>query len=166
VVTWCAPLFADRADAARRLNRKAPGLAWLGLPGRISRTVCEQLCTQQPQLAQWLYVSLYPRLPVVLSRQLAEHTWSSYAAAMNEIVLDGASTRRALRRLRHGGVPVVHAVAARDLLAPADAVGALGTDVRALTVLTHPGGDHLLPLADPQWCVQVLVDVLRNGAGG
>jgi pimeloyl-ACP methyl ester carboxylesterase len=95
VVTWCAPLFADRADAAHR-----------------------------------------------------------------------AGTRRALRRLRRGGVPVVHAVAARDVLAPPDAVAALGTDARALTVLTYPAGDHLLPLADPQWCLQVLVDVLRNGAGG
>lgn len=164
VVTWCAPLFANRADAARRLNRKTPGLAWLGLPGSVSRTVCEQLCTRRPWLTQWLYALLYPRVPVVLSRQLTEHTWSSYAPAMTEIVLDQGSTRTALRRLGSVGVPVVHAVAARDVLAPPDAVRVLGQDATALTVLTHPAGDHLLPLADPEWCVQVLADVLRDAA--
>lgn len=165
VVTWCAPLFADRADAARRLNRKAPGLAWLGLPGAVSRTICEQLCTRRPALTQWLYALLYPRVPVVLSRQLTDHTWSSYAPAMTEIVLDQDSTRRALRRLARAGVPVVHAVAARDVLAPPDAVQVLGQDAAALTVHTHPAGDHLLPLAEPEWCVQVLAQVLRDAAG-
>lgn len=164
VVTWCTPLFADRADAARRLNRKAPGLAWLGLPGPISRTICQQLCTRRPRLTQWLYALLYPRVPVVLSRQLTDHTWSSYAPAMSEIVLDQHSTRTALRRLEDAGVPVVHAVGARDVLAPPDAVQVLGQDVTALTVRTHPAGNHLLPLADPQWCVQVLADVLRDAA--
>lgn len=164
VVTWCAPVFAGRADAARRLNRKAPGLAFLGLPGPVSRTVCEQLCTRRPALAQWLYVLLYPRVPVALSRQLSDHTWSSYAAAMNDIVLDQDSTRRALRRLRRAGVPVVHAVAARDVLAPPDAVRGLDQDAATLTVLTHPAGDHLLPLADPEWCVGALGEVLSDSA--
>jgi pimeloyl-ACP methyl ester carboxylesterase len=164
VVTWCAPLFADRADAARRLNRKAPGLAWLGLPGPVSRTVCEQLCTRRPQLTQWLYALLYPRVPVVLSRQLTDHTWSSYAPAMTEIVLDQDSSRTALRRLGGVGVPVVHAVAARDVLAPPAAVHVLGQDAAALTVRIHPAGDHLLPLAHPQWCAQVLADVLRDAS--
>jgi pimeloyl-ACP methyl ester carboxylesterase len=165
VITWCAPLFADRADAARRLNRKAPGLAWLGLPGPVSRTVCQQLCTRRPQLTQWLYALLYPRVPVALSRQLTDHTWSSYAPAMTEIVLDRTGTRsRALRRLEHAGVPVLHAVAARDVLAPPEAMQVLGQDATALTVRTHPAGNHLLPLADPEWCVQVLAEALTDAA--
>lgn len=162
VVTWCAPLFAGRGDAARRLNRKAPGLAWLGLPGPVSRTVCQQLCTRRPRLTQWLYALLYPRVPVALSRQLTDHTWNSYSAAMIDIVLDQDSTRKALRRLKDAGVPVVHAVAARDVLAPPEAVHVLGEDAAALTVLTHPAGDHLLPLTDPGWCVQVLAEALTE----
>lgn len=98
-------------------------------------------------------------------RQLTDHTWTSYALAMAEIVLDQASTRTALRRLGRAGVPVVHTVAARDVLAPPDAVRVLGQDAAAVTVLTHPAGDHLLPLADPRWCVQVLAGVLRDLAG-
>lgn len=164
VVTWCVPLFADRADAARRLNRKAPGLAFLGLPGPFSRMVCQQLCTRRPQLTQWLYALLYPRVPVALSRQLTDHTWSSYAPAMNEIVLNLDSARTALRRLQDAGVPVVHAVATRDVLAPPDAVQALGHDRATLTVRTHPDGDHLLPLSHPQWCVQVLAEAFTSAS--
>ena len=164
VVTWCAPLFTGRDDAALRLNQKAPGLAWLGLPGPVSRTVCQQLCTRRPALAQWLYALLYPRLPVALSRQLTAHTWGSYAPAMTEIVLDGSSRREALQRLHDAGVPVVHAVGGRDVLAPPNTVATLGEDARALTVVTHPTGDHLLPLDHPEWCVQVLADAMTSSS--
>lgn len=158
VVTWCAPLFSGREDAARRLNRKAPGLAWIALPGPLSRLVCQQLCTRRPWAAQWLYTSLYPRLPVRLSRQLTRHTWPSYAPAMDEIVLAQDTRRQALRRLRLAQIPTVHAVGAGDVLAPPNAVDVLGDDACALTVVTHPTGDHLLPLEHGPWCVQVLAD--------
>jgi pimeloyl-ACP methyl ester carboxylesterase len=164
VVTWCAPLFAGRQDAARRLNRKAPGLAWLGLPGPVSRMVCQQLCTRRPRLAQWLYVLLYPRLPVALSRQLTLHTWRSYALAMTETVLDGQSRRQAVQRLHDAAVPVVHAVGGRDVLAPSDAATPLGEDARALTVVIHPTGGHLLPLDHPDWCVQVLAGAIPSSS--
>lgn len=164
VVTWCAPLFTGRDDAARRLNQKTPGLAWLGLPGPVSRTVCQQLCTRRPGLAQWLYALLYPRLPVALSRQLTAHTWRSYAPAMTDIVLDAKSRRQALQRLHHAQVPVVHAVGRRDVLVPPDAVAALGADDCALTVLTHPTGDHLLPLDHPGWCVQALTGAISSSS--
>lgn len=162
VVTWCAPLFTDREDAARRLHRKAPGLAWIALPGPLSRTLCEQLCTRRPSLTQWLYALLYPRLPVKLSRQLTDHTWRSYAPAMNDIVLAQDSPRQALRRLNDAGIRVLHAVGARDVLAPPNAVNTLGDDGRGLTVVTHPAAGHLLPLEDPHWSMQVLAETLRH----
>jgi pimeloyl-ACP methyl ester carboxylesterase len=87
VVTWCTPLFRSRDEVRRRLNDQAPGLAWIGLPGG-RRAICTQLCTRRPWLTQWLYVLTYPRVPVPLGRQLTQHTRTSYAPAMTQIVLD------------------------------------------------------------------------------
>ncbi len=46
VVTWCTPLFRSRREARRRLNDKAPGLAWIGVPGAVSRTICTRSCAR------------------------------------------------------------------------------------------------------------------------
>jgi alpha-beta hydrolase superfamily lysophospholipase len=56
VVTLSAPLFSSRDEARRRLNAMVPGLAWIGMPGLVSRTVCTQLRTRRPRLASWLYI--------------------------------------------------------------------------------------------------------------
>jgi pimeloyl-ACP methyl ester carboxylesterase len=101
---------------------------------------------------------------MVLSRQLTDRSWSSYAAAMTEIVLGQDGRRQALRLLRHAGIPVVHAVGAGDVLAPPHAVAALGEQAAALRAVTHPTGGHLLPLDCPEWCVQVLTGAM-NSAG-
>jgi pimeloyl-ACP methyl ester carboxylesterase len=164
VVTWCTPLFRSRGEARRRLNDKAPGLAWIGLPGAVSRTICTQLCTRRPRLTQWLYVLVYPLVPVPLARQLTQHTWASYAPAMTQILLDARRWRESLRTLGQAGVPVVHVSGARDVLAPPNVVTELGEDGEALTTVVHPTGDHLLPLDHPQWCVDVLSTALGDGA--
>jgi len=162
VVTWCAPLFRGRDEARRRLNDKAPGLAWIGLPGRLSRTTCTQLCTRRPWLAQWLYVLVYPRVPVVLARQLAQHTWASYAPAITDIVLDERRWRQSLHALDQAGVPVMYAGGARDVLAPPKVVQELGQDASRLIAVTHPRADHLLPLDHPDWCVDLLTKTLQD----
>jgi pimeloyl-ACP methyl ester carboxylesterase len=54
------------------------------------------------------------------------------------------------------GVPVIYAVGARDVLAPAHAVDRLGQAASAITVVSHPRGNHLLPLSDPTWCTALL----------
>jgi pimeloyl-ACP methyl ester carboxylesterase len=164
VVTWCTPLFRGRDEARRRLNDKAPGLAWIGVPGAVSRTICTQLCTRRPRLTQWLYVLAYPRVPVPLARQLTQHTWASYAPTMTEIVLDDRRWRESLHTLGQAGVPVVHASGGRDVLSPPRVVLELGEDAQELTTVVHPTADHLLPLDHPDWCVSLLSTTVRDGA--
>jgi pimeloyl-ACP methyl ester carboxylesterase len=164
VVTWCTPLFRSRGEARRRLEDKAPGLAWVAVPGAVSRTICTQLCTRRPRLTQWLYMLAYPRLPVPLARQLTQHTWASYAPAMTQIVLDDRRWRQSLHTLGQVDVPVVHASGARDVLAPPDVVSELGEDAQALSTVVHPTADHLLPLDHPDWCVELLTATVRDGA--
>ncbi len=148
----------------RRLNDKAPGLAWIGLPGAVSRTICTQLCTRRPWLTQWLCVLAYPRVPVPLGRQLTQHTWTSYAPAMTQILLDDRRWRESLHTLGQAGVPVVHANGARDVLAPPRVVSELSRDAQALSTVVHPTADHLLPLDHPECCVELLTATLRDGA--
>ncbi len=130
VVTWCTPLLHDPDEAPRALHDKAPGLGWIGVPGRLSRTLCTQLCTR-PWLAQWLYVLLYPRLPVGLARQFTQRiqrAWSSYAPHDGDVVLAEPAWRSALRALEQARVPVLHAVGERDGLAPPASAVRLGED--------------------------------------
>jgi pimeloyl-ACP methyl ester carboxylesterase len=164
VVTWCTPLFRSSGEARRRLNEKAPGLALIGLPGPISRVICTQLCTRRPHLTQWLYALVYPRVPVPLARQLTQHTWTSYAPAMNQIVLDERRWRASLHTLVQARVPVVHVTGARDVLAPPSVMRELGEDGQALTTVVHPTADHLLPLEHPDWCVDLLTAAIGDGA--
>jgi pimeloyl-ACP methyl ester carboxylesterase len=163
VVTWCAPLFDGPTDARRALNAKAPGLGWIGVPGRLSELVFTQLCDRYPAAAQRLYVLLYPRIPLGLARRLTDYTWPAYEAAMNDIVLDRQAWSSSVHALVEHGVPVTYAVGARDVLAPARAVGRLGQDASVLTVVIHPRGDHLLPLSDPEWCTALLRPHLEPG---
>jgi pimeloyl-ACP methyl ester carboxylesterase len=164
VVTWCVPLFRSHGEARRRLNEKAPGLAWVPLPGAVSRTICTQLCTRRPRLAQWLYVLAYPQVPVPLARQLTQHTWASYAPTMTQIVLDDRRWRQSLYTLGQAGVPVVHASGGRDVLAPPHVVPEVGEDAQVLSTFVHTTADHLLPLEHPEWCVELLTAALRDGA--
>jgi pimeloyl-ACP methyl ester carboxylesterase len=80
---------------------------------------------------------------------------------MNDILLDRQTWSSCVHMLVQHGVPVTYAVGARDVLAPAHAVSKLGQDATALAVVTHPRGDHLLPLSDPEWCTALLRPLLR-----
>jgi pimeloyl-ACP methyl ester carboxylesterase len=160
VVTWCAPLFDGPADARRALNAKVPGLGWIGVPGCLSELVFTRLCGRYPAAAQRLYVLLYPRIPLALARRLTDYTWPAYVSTMNDIVLDRMTWSAGVDALIQHGVPVIYAVGARDVLAPAHAVGRLGQAASAITVVTHPRGDHLLPLSDPTWCTALLRPLL------
>lgn len=162
VVTLSTPLFASSEDARRRLNTMMPGLAWIGMPGWVSRTICTQLCTRRPRLASWLYVLTAPRIPASLSHQLSAHTWDSYLPVMQQVVLDRAGWQRSLRVLDDAGVPVIYASGARDALAPPDdAQRHADTHV---TVRRHPTADHFLPLEHPDWCVALLMEHVAGGA--
>jgi pimeloyl-ACP methyl ester carboxylesterase len=156
VVMLSAPLFTSTGDARRRLNEMLPGLAWIGMPGVVSRVVCTQLCTRRPRLATWLYVLTAPHIPVALSRQLSRHTWQSYLPAMQEIVLASDRWRSSFRALAAAGVPVTYGSGSRDVLArPEEAQPRAGTQ---LVVRRHPTAEHLLPLDDPGWCAGLLME--------
>jgi hypothetical protein len=130
------------------------------VPGRLSEFVFTHLCDRYPAAAQRLYVLLYPRIPLALARRLTDYTWPAYVSAMNDIVLDRMTWSAGVDALIQHGVPVIDAVGARDVLAPAHAVDRLGQDATALTVVTHPRGNHLLPLSDPTWCTALLRPLL------
>jgi pimeloyl-ACP methyl ester carboxylesterase len=166
VLTWCAPLFDGPQDARRALKAKAPGLGWIGVPGRLSKFLFTQLCDRYPAAAQRLYVLLCPRIPLWLARRLTDYSVAAYEAAMNDIVLDRQAWSRSVHALVEHGVPVTYAAGARDVLASAHAVGRLGPDASAITVVIHPRGRHLLPLSDPQWCTALLRPLLLPHPSG
>ncbi len=97
-----------------------------------------------------------------LARRLVDHSWDSYAAAVTEIVLNDRWHHSAAA-LERSGVPVVHAHGARDVLASATALEELAGRYRQVTLACHASADHLLPLEEPQWCVNLLRQVMLAG---
>ncbi len=120
VVTWCTPLLHDPDEAPRALHDKAPGLGWIGVPGRLSRTLCTQLCTRRSRVAQWLHVLLCPE---AAGRGWPGSSPSAPSAPGRRTPHDErCRARRASLAvgiaLEQARVPVLHAVGARDVLAP------------------------------------------------
>jgi pimeloyl-ACP methyl ester carboxylesterase len=157
VVTWGAPLYRDPAEARRHVPRTGWMARLFALESPLAQEACAWMCEHRA-LAAWLGVLLYPRLPVQLARQGVLHTWPAYRDAMNELVLR-ADWPAALRALDTAGVPVILAAGRRDRAPVPGRLHELAREHRHVRAIEHPTAGHDLPLADPAWCVRLLLEV-------
>lgn len=155
VIAWTPALFHNRRQAARRLFALNPLLPLIGMPNPIARTICTHLCTRHPRPTSWLYAAAAPELPSMLARQCVQHTWHTYLAAMEQIVLN-TGWESALGQLDRAAVPVVLGIGLRDPLAVPGLGRRLEEQHRNVEVRMHRRGDHYLPLTDPDWSAGLL----------
>jgi pimeloyl-ACP methyl ester carboxylesterase len=156
VVTWNATLFRDRQQGLQHVTRLlGPVSRLLALPNPLSSAVCLHLCTRRPELAGWVYAAVLPGLPVPLARQCAHHTWPSYLAGLDDIVLD-PRWEQALGRLGDQSVPVLLAWGARDPIAVPALYDDLAARHRHVRCAESGVGDHYLPIAHPQWSAALI----------
>ncbi|MDQ3154666.1 MAG: alpha/beta hydrolase [Actinomycetota bacterium] len=133
--------------------------AFLAGDGPLPRAVCDWMCAHR-RAASALAVAGRPSLPVPLARASVEHTWRSYSAAYTDIIRS-SDWQRALAQLARSNVPVVLAAGARDPVPVPGRAAELARRHPGLRVLTHPRGDHGLPLTHPAWCTDVVIPLIR-----
>jgi len=150
VVTWGAPLHADRNAAVAAITR----MGWLEslfiLQTAFARAVCGWMCEHRTA-AGWLAAVLNPDTPVPLARQGVRHTWPAYRDALEGVVL-AQDWRPAVETLVHANVPLLFAYGIADPVVDAALLADLARRHSRVEAVAHPAAGHELPIAHPLWC--------------
>lgn len=176
VVAFGAPLYRDRAEADLRVAAMGRMEALLATDGWLPRAMCAWMCRHR-SVASWIAVAARPNLPLPVARSGVKHTWATYRGAMDGLVRD---TRwlHALGQLCRASIPITLVAGALDPVPVAGLAAQLAVGHASVTAIVHPTADHALPLTDPAWCAQLIMDavtwllgrftkaVLKRGAGG
>jgi pimeloyl-ACP methyl ester carboxylesterase len=161
-VLWGAPLYSSRREGLDRIQYVGLMKRMFALDGRVADWACMSSCQRYPGVTGWLAAALAPRLPVTLARQEVSHTWESYLAALNDVILS-CTWRAPLEVLDAAGVPVVVAQGARDPVPVEDRNASLAREYRCVATAVQPKADHHLPLTHPAWAASLLVDDNATG---
>ena len=157
VVLWGAPLYTNRHEGLHRIQHLGVMERVFALDGRAAQWACAHSCQRYPVGTRWLSAALAPRLPVALARQAAWHTWESYVAGLNDVILS-CNWRAPLETLDAAGVPVVIAQGARDPVPVEDRGAGLEVQYRCVATAVESGADHHLPLTHAAWAASLLGD--------
>lgn len=160
VVTFGAPLYRNRAEAGERLGAMGSMVALLANGGWVSRTLCSWSCRNR-SLASWVAVAARPELPVPVARAAVKHTWATFSGSLDGLVRDTGWVT-ALESLDLARIPVVLAAGEDDPVPVPGLATVLTQHSPSTQVEIHSSADHLLPLADPAWCCDLIEQVLNH----
>lgn len=164
VITLCAALYRDKAEADVRIARIGRVEALLAGDGALPHLICGWHCRHRAA-AGWVAVATRPDLPVPVARCAVKHTWDSYRGALQGLLRDPA-WEPALHGLAATGVPVMLAEGGRD---PVPVPGRAAGFAAAATVQHRilQGAGHLMPLSDGGWCADLVARWLdHDGPAG
>lgn len=85
MVTLCAALYGDAAEAEARIAHVSPFEAALSSNGHLAEAACAWMCRHR-MLAGWVAVVMRPDLPVPVARSAVKHTWDTYRGAMEGLL--------------------------------------------------------------------------------
>ena len=153
VVAFSAPLFCSPEEGRAHVAELGAIEKVMAQENRLSEVLCGWMCRHR-QAASWLAAALSPQMPVPLARRGIFHTWPSYQASMDDIVLDDRWQEALVTLARHQ-VPVVFANGDRDPIPVRGRTADLSSRYPTMTALSRPNIGHDLPLADPEWCAQM-----------
>lgn len=158
VVTLCAALYRDSAEAHARIALMGTFEALLSSDGRLPEVLCAWVCRHR-STAGWLAVVLRPDLPVPVARSGVKHTWGSYRGALDDL-LHAPDWEPALERLSAAGVPVVLVEAGADAVPVSGRAAALAAATANVRYVKRTSATHQLPLADGDWCATLITEQL------
>lgn len=164
VVTLCAALYRDAAEADRRIAMMGPAEAVLAGDGPLPRKLCEWMCRYRTA-AGWVAVAARPDLPVPVARAAVKHTWDSYRGAVDGL-LRTPEWEPALHRLAAAGVPIILAEGRRDPVPVPGRAAEFAATTPSVRHLTHPDAAHLLPLSEGEWCATLIAEDFDGAAHG
>jgi pimeloyl-ACP methyl ester carboxylesterase len=165
VVTLCAALYRDSAEAGSRIALMGPLEAVLIGDGRLPEVVCAWMCRHRIT-AGWVAVAMRPDLPIPVSRSAVRHTWDSYRGALDGL-LRAPGWEPALDQLAAAGVPVVLVEGGVDQVPMSGRAAALANALASVRYVRRRDATHLLPLTDGEWCATLIAEHLdRTPAQG
>jgi len=156
VVAFSAPLYLSSGEGLEHIRKLGHLEAMMALDTALSRRTCALMCHYR-RTAGWVAAAITPSLPVQLARRGVLHTWPAYQAAMADTVL-GSPWQSALERLAVAGVPVLFAAGRRDPVPVPGRAEELAARYPKVSAEEHPWAGHDLPLADPLWCLDLLLE--------
>jgi pimeloyl-ACP methyl ester carboxylesterase len=156
VVTLCAALYRDTAEADARIALIGPFEAALTGDGPLPSRLCAWVCRHRT-IAGWVAVVIRPDLPVAVARAGVNHTWDSYLGALDGL-LRAPDWEPALDRLATAGVPVVLVEGGNDPVPVPGRAAALDEVTGSVRHLVRENATHLLPLTEGDWCAAFIVE--------
>lgn len=160
VVTLCAALYRDSAEADSRIAKMGPFEAALSGDGRLPNVLCAWMCRHR-LTAGWVAVAMRPDLPVAVARSAVEHTWDSYLGALDGL-LHASDWKPALDRLAAAGVPVVLVEGSVDPVPVPGRAAALADVTRTVRYVERTHATHMLPLTEGDWCANLVAEQLEG----
>lgn len=151
VVAFCAPLYADRAEAERHIAEIGTLERFFALNTRIAQRSCALMCEYR-STAQWLWTAVSPQWPVRLARHGVLHTWDAYLGGIEGLIIRG-DWEAAIGELDAQGVPVLLADGADDPVPVPARAAQLETVYDCVDTARHPTAGHDLPAAYPDWAL-------------
>ena len=156
VVALSAPLYDSTTEALAHIRGLGRLEALMALDGPVARATCAWMCHHRTT-AGWVAAAIKPQLPIPLARRGALHTWPAYLGSMDGLILNNP-WRAAVKVLADREIPTVLAAGGRDPVPVAGRAAELAAPCPTVTVRTHPTAGHDLPLADPDWCRDLLAE--------
>ncbi|MHB8718387.1 MAG: hypothetical protein ACYDAC_05800 [Candidatus Dormibacteria bacterium] len=155
VVCLAPPLFRDGAATAA-LRASLGRFGRLVGMSQLSPLLCRSLCARRPDLARRIGARWRPELPGPLVADGVLHSWASFSKRRAEIL----APRPWPEWIGELGVPV--RILARTGDAPTDAplLRSLATADGRVRVEIVEGGDHGMPLYEPEVCLGAIAEMV------
>jgi pimeloyl-ACP methyl ester carboxylesterase len=162
VVTLCAALYRDAAEADAQIARMGVFEAVLAGDGALPHRLCAWMCRHRVA-AGWVAVALRPDLPVAVARSGVNHTWDSYLGALVGL-LRAPDWELALTQLAAAGAQVVLVEGSADPVPVPYRAAALARSLENVHHVTVQGATHMYPLTDGDRCVALIDECLNETA--
>lgn len=158
LITLCAALYRDDAEADARIALMGPFEAVLTGDGPLPYRLCAWVCRHRT-IAGWVAVAIRPDLPVAVARSGVRHTWDSYRGALVGL-LRAPDWEPALAQLAAAHIPVILVEGGADPVPVPGRAAALAETAGSVRHLVLENATHLLPLSEGDWCAALLVEHL------
>jgi pimeloyl-ACP methyl ester carboxylesterase len=152
VVCFGPPFYPTRAEGRRRLRRAGTISRLVGFDGRLAEAVCHFACQRHTAAAARVFAAMRPELPPEVAADAFQHSWASYSATINEVIL-GADVGRWLPSV---DVPVLLIAGGGDQVVDLHHLRELDQMNERVSLELWSRSAHGIPLSHPRACAAAI----------
>lgn len=159
VILISAPLHDEYETAINHIERRGVMVRWFGTDRWTARLLWKTICPR-PKLAMWVSRLVSPHLPTELSRETIRHSWEAYIGTLRG-ALGHRTWREDMNTLVSAGCSIILVRGDRDRTLE---TGPYEIRERGVSLIECERAGHQLPLTQPEWCVELLENVMTGSA--